>query len=140
MLVYNDSVPTYTLKVVKVEESPKPVSSEETVKLAGADFEIKKYDDDETEKIRTDEDGTATVNNMYIYKEGLSITGKYGLQEINAPNGYVLNKEYIEFYVTENEDGTLKIEYKNKDSLTTIKDTVIDEKTVTIYIQDKSLF
>ena len=140
MLVYNDSVPTYTLKVVKVEESPKPVSSEETVKLAGADFEIKKYDDDETEKIRTDEDGTAIVNNMYIYKEGLSITGKYGLQEINAPNGYVLNKEYIEFYVTENEDGTLKIEYKNKDSLTTIKDTVIDEKTVTIYIQDKSLF
>ena len=76
---------------------------------------------------------------MYQYKEGFDITGKYGLQEITAPRGYVLNKEYIEFVVSKEND-ELKINYKDEDSLTTIKDTVIDGNNVTIYIQDKTLF
>lgn len=141
LTLYNNSVPTYTLNVVKVKESREAVTSENLVKLAGAEFELRKFDDNEKETITTDENGIATVQNMYQYKEGFEdITGKYGLQEITAPRGYALDKEYIEFVVSKDTNDTLKIEYKDADSLTTIKDTVIDGNNVTIYIQDKALF
>ncbi len=139
LTLYNDSVPTYTLNVVKIKETTKAVTSSDIVKLSGAEYELKKYDDNEKETITTGDDGTATVNNMYQYREGFDITGKYGLQETKSPDGYVLNKEYIEFVVSKEND-TLKIEYKDEDSLTSIKDTVIDGTNVTIYLQDKSLF
>ena len=135
LTLYNNAVPTYTLNVVKVKEGT------EATPLSGAEFEITKYDDNEKATITTDENGTATVLNMYQYKEGFDdISGKYGLQETTAPRGYVLNKEYIEFVVSKDTNDTLKIEYKDADSLTTIKDTVIDGDNVTIYIQDKALF
>ena len=134
LTLYNNAVPTYTLNVVKVAEG------EQATPLAGAQFEITKYDDNEKETIITDENGTATAQNMYQYREGFDITGKYGLQETTAPHGYALNKEYIEFVVSKNADDTLKIEYRDADNLTTIKDTEIDGNVVTIYIQDKAMF
>lgn len=140
LTLYNNSVPTYTLNVVKVKESQKPITSSDIVKISGAEYELTKYDDNEKETITTDDDGKVTIENMYQYREGFDITGKYGLQEKKAPDGYVLNKEYIEFVVSKNTDDTLKIEYKDEDSLASIKDTVIDGTNITIYLQDKSMF
>ncbi len=165
--ITNEKIPTYKLKIKKVEESNKigPQEEEEKV-LSGAEFLLERNDLGNSEFFTTNEDGTIEVDDMYAYVEGRSgITGQYTLKETKAPAGYVNNREEITFVVSqikdeddleEDENAEPQFEVKLVDpeknnspeeqedlainNFETIKDIEKEGDTITIIIQDKPLF
>lgn len=96
--INNKPLETY-VKIVK-----KDAESGKTVALAGATFKIKDADGNYvTQKL-----GMIKVDTFVTNADGIVMTplkldaGDYTLEEITAPNGYVLNKEEIPFTITTN--------------------------------------
>lgn len=94
--INNKPLETY-VKIVK-----KDAESGKTVALAGATFKIKDADGNYvTQKL-----GMIKVDTFVTNADGIVMTplkldaGDYTLEEITAPNGYVLNKEEIPFTIT----------------------------------------
>lgn len=101
--VFNDTTFEAALKLVKLD-----AESGKTVQLAGTSFKIKDLDTNEyigywewfplphyVDSWTTTEEGT-------VYTGNLLKAGEYQLEEITAPNGYVLNKEPVKFQVSAN--------------------------------------
>lgn len=114
----------------------KDADSEETVPIAGAEFQIldhnKKpvtmttYYPQETvhDTFRTDESGSFTL------PEKLS-AGKYYFQEVQAPEGYVLSKDPLGFEITKMHDWTepFVVEFKDAPAMGRICITKTDSET-----------
>ena len=101
--VFNDTTFEAALKLVKLD-----AESGKTVQLANTTFKIKNLDTNEyvgywewfplphyVDSWTTTEEGT-------VYTGELLKAGEYQLEEITAPNGYVLNKEPVKFQVSMN--------------------------------------
>lgn len=101
--VFNDTTFEAALKLVKLD-----AESGKTVQLANTTFKIKNLDTNEyvgywewfplphyVDSWTTTEEGT-------VYTGELLKAGEYQLEEITAPNGYVLNKEPVKFQVSTN--------------------------------------
>ncbi len=135
----NEKIPTYNLKILKVEDT-NDTNVDNYKKLEGAKFQFEAEELGETHSLATDENGEINIEDMYVYVEGKDISGKYTLQELEAPSGYCSNIEEITFNVSKNEDGNLKVDIENKENLTSVKDVKIDGNNVTIIIKDVPLF
>ncbi len=101
--VFNDTTFEAALKLVKLD-----AESGKTVQLAKTSFKIKDLDTNEyvgywewfplphyVDSWTTTEEGTVHTGNLLK-------AGEYQLEEITAPNGYVLNKEPVKFQVSTN--------------------------------------
>ena len=138
--VLKERNPVYTLEVVKVEKDSSKTELSQMKKIAGAEFSLERVDDNELEEsLITGEDGKIVLEDLYQYVEGKAITGRYILKEEKAPEGYVLNSEEITFYVTK-ENNEIKVEIENVDSLTSIKDVLVEEGKITLVVQDATYF
>lgn len=120
--ILNDSPFKAYIRLVK-----KDAESGKTIMLSGATFKIKNTDKDvyveqkvgdkKISEFTTDETGTVTTPLKLRY-------GNYAVEEIKAPEGYVISKESIPFVVTkegaiqivEDEDGDPVIEIEIKDT------------------------
>lgn len=135
LTISNIKIPTYNLQIVKIDEN-----NEET-KLSNAKFLLSNEDIGNAEYYTTNDDGIIKISGLYQYVEGKNITGKYTLQETEAPSGYILNKEKISFVASKNKDGKLEITIENKENLNTVYDAIIeDEENIKLIIQNKSYF
>ena len=137
--ITNERIPTYNLQILKVEENSKEDDITKLKVLKGARFQLRHWDLGIEKQYYTDENGNINIPNLYQYVEGRDITGKYIIQELDAPDGYANDLEEIKFKVT-NEEEKLSIEIENKEDLKTIRDIQIEEGTIKIIIQDKPLF
>ena len=142
----NETIPTYKLKVVKVNEVNENDENATVSKLQGARFLLRKIDDGNSEYFTTDENGEINISNLYEYVEGKSITGEYVLKETIAPEGYMNNNEEIHFFVRKNVSGELELtlgnhtETKAISDYGTVKNIESLNDTITLTIQDKPLF
>jgi len=91
------------LKLVKVDSI-----TGETITEAGARFRIRNLDTGELVRqrvtyptVRTIEVFETDANGIFVTPQVLS-SGRYQLEEVRAPNGYLLNKEPLEFELGEN--------------------------------------
>ena len=138
--ISNEKIPTYKLQILKVEENADEQEIDKLKPLQGAIFKLKYKDLEKEKNIVTDENGNIDISDLYQYVDGKYITGKYTLQELQSPEGYANNGEEINFRVTKNTENNLEIEIENKDSLKTVKNTIVDGNTVKLIIQNKPLF
>ena len=138
--ISNEKIPTYKLQILKVEENADEQEIDKLKPLQGAIFKLKYKDLEKEKNIVTDENGNIDISDLYQYVDGKYITGKYTLQELQSPEGYANNGEEINFRVTKNAENNLEIEIENKDSLKTVKNTIVDGNTVKLIIQNKPLF
>ena len=134
--------PRYTLNLVKVEKDGSVTSISDMKKLEGAEFRLQKKDDNRVETVVTDENGVITLNNLYQYVEGADLSGEYTIQEITAPNGYVLNNEEITFRVKKvNDKLTFEvIKADGESDPASIKDVQIEGNVVNLVIHDAPYF
>ena len=96
---------TSKIKIIKVDKD------KETIKLANAKFKITKLADNSTFELTTGANGEILSNKL--------IPGKYKIKEINAPAGYILDKE-TEYEVTVTLDGACVQTIKNEPVKTNI--------------------
>ena len=95
---------TAYLKVVKVDEETGKV-----IPLSGVQFKIKNLDTGEYVKQKVTYPYPQTVEVFETNDEGMFITpkvliyGNYQLEEIKAPNGYVILKEPVKFTIDQND-------------------------------------
>ncbi len=133
---YNDPIELYNLQIEKVD------GTNPNFKLSDTKFLFKREDLKNSVYYTTDIDGTIDIEDLYVYKEGKSITGRYVLSEEESTDGYVLNKENIAFVVSKDDNDKLQIEIENRSSLTSLREVEIndEEKTVKLIIQDIPMF
>ena len=142
--IVNKKIPTYNLQILKIEDFEIDDETDENdveyITLSNAKFKIVSDDLLSTNIYETDEDGKISIEGLYNYVEGKYISGRYTLQEINAPEGYANDAEEIEFFVEKDFQDNLLLEIKDQDSLRTIYKAEIDGDTLQIIIKDKPLF
>lgn len=129
----NEKIPTYKLKITKIAKEGGEV-------LKGAQFKISgenKYEEIYT----TGDDGTVEISNLYEYVDGKDVTGEYTLEEIYAPEGYVLNQTPIVFRAERNSSGRLVIDIisGNVDS-SSVTNATSDEPTINFTIENDPVF
>ena len=140
LIIENEKVPTYNLKILKVLENYSEENIENIQKIGNAVFEISSYDKAKSETYITDENGIIEIPDLYLYEEGKNITGKYAIKEINSPAGYVSKGETINLRVSKNENGELEVNIENEGSLTELRKTIVNDNTITLVVQNKELF
>ena len=131
--IENEKIPTYDLQIKKVDK-------DKNVPLEGVKFLLEKTDDKISKYYTTDENGIIDISDLYEYIEGKNITGKYTLQEVSGKNGYLLNDEKIEFYVTRGFDNILQIHIQDEENKETISKVTTTEEKVTLTITNSPLF
>ena len=132
--IENELIPRYKLIVEKIEKNN--ISK----KISEAEYSLKSIDNSTTVIVKTDEQGLFEIDNLYQYVEGKEITGKYELNETEAPAGYVLNDELIRFTVGKNNDEELEVNIENRDSLKTLYDVEIEGNVVKLILQNRPVF
>ncbi|MBO4293363.1 MAG: hypothetical protein J5881_03135 [Clostridia bacterium] len=130
----NEQIPTYNLQITKISEG------NENKKIQGAKFNLISEDEETIREYVTDENGIISVPNLYAFNSEGNITGKYSLQEIQAPNGYSNNAEIIRFKAVKNDNEDLNVQIENEDNLKTLKKAEINGNTINLVIEDKPLF
>lgn len=138
--IENEKIPTYNLQILKVEQNNSIDDINELTKLPNARFTVESKDTNEKNIYRTDSTGKIVLPDLYQYAEGKSVTGKYIIQEIEAPDGYVNDAEEIELVVTKNQSGDLEANITNVNNLATYKTTIIEGNTVTLVLENRPLF
>ena len=138
--IVNKKIPTYNIKIVKVEENTKEDTLANLKKLENANFSLLGGDTGKYKEYSTDENGSISISGLYEYVEGKYITGKYTLQEIKAPEGYSNNAEEINFKTKRNEQEELQVEIENQSELESIKSVYVQDDTIYFVLQDKPLF
>lgn len=124
-IIENDQDKGYTIVNESFNVKVKKIDSETKEVLKGASFEIFKLDD-EKQWVSV---ATATTNDDgFAYFEKLT-DGQYMIREIEAPPGYELITDVIEFKVP--------FEYTSTDKNGIESDFTSDTKTVTFTISDK---
>lgn len=136
--IENEKIPTYSLQILKVEESED--EEEELTPLVGAKFRLTSEDLKTQKEYTTDKKGCIDISDLYQYVSGKYISGWYTLQEIKAPDGYSNYTEEIKFRVENTAEEGLKITIENQDDLKSVKSIKTDSNTVKLVIQDKPVF
>lgn len=97
MIVFENSKSKGKIKIEKIsKESNAWNALPSQTKLEGAIFKIYDIDKNEIETITTNKDGIAVSSELYV--------GKYYIQEIVAPNHYVLDPKMHLIEITQNEE------------------------------------
>ena len=129
----NEKIPTYKLKITKVEK-------ESGNTLEGAQFKISGENKDE-EIYTTGEDGTVEISDLYEYVEGKNVIGEYVLEEIYSPEGYVLDQTPIIFRAQRNASGRLVVDIKSGSvDSTSVTSATSDEPTINFTIENDPVF
>ena len=137
LVLQNEKIPTYSLNIVK--------ENEEGARLQGAQFKLTSKDDEKSYIATTNEQGIANFDGLYEYIDDKSfMTGKYILEEIYAPQGYVVAEKKLEFKASKNNEGKLEIEIYDGDSIIKEingeKQISSDENGITLTIVNKPTF
>lgn len=137
LIIEREKIPTYKLKILKIEE---PANEDDELNyLSGAQYKITSEDLLETKFYTVEQDGMI-IPDLYTYVANKStISGKYKIQEIGAPEGYSNNAEEIEFYVEKTND-ELTVKIQNQNLLRTVYSAEIENDTLNLILQDKPLF
>ena len=134
VILENEKIPTYRLKINKVNEDGE--------NLSGAQFKLTSKDTG-VSTTYTVYSGWIIINNLYEYIDGRYITGEYTLKEVKAPEKYLLNETELKFRATRDENGKLQIDILSGDSIirtnpeTQEKEITSDGNTVAINIANK---
>ena len=129
--IFDEMVKTYTLKVVKYEKGNL------NKKLKNAQFLIKGDGIPNGKVIETDENGEATLTDLYEYKEGQSYKGKYTIEEIVAPEGYK-GKYKVDVLVKRDEAQIARVHATTTEL--DIKNAESDHPTVYFFVPNEPLF
>ena len=134
--ITNEIVPTYSLKVKKVEKDTDTV-------LQGTQFRITGENKDEV--YTTDENGYIVIENLYEFIEGKNTTGEYTLQEIFPTDGYVLNETALVFKAQKDSENNLKIQIisgtiKEAVEEVTVDTTDVNNPIINITIENEPIF
>lgn len=119
VVLENEKIPTYNLKLVKVNK--------DNEKLQGAEFKLTSLDTNKEQTATTNENGEFTFEGLYEYKEGREITGEYTLEETFAPEGYILDDTKLKFKATRDENGVVQVQILEGDTI--LKDKIVEEAT-----------
>ena len=83
----------FSVNNVKVRINKRDISTKNIIKKKDVTFSVKNLEDNSIVELKTNDEGYVDT---YLKK------GKYEIQEINAPNGYVVNKEKIVVQIDDN--------------------------------------
>lgn len=95
----NEKIPTYTLKLVKKNNKDEL--------LANTQFKLTSIDTEEFVYAKTNEQGIANIDGLYLYVEGKYVTGEYILEETLATEGYITDNTKVKFRVEQKEGSML---------------------------------
>lgn len=138
ILLENEKIPTYDLKIVK--------KNEEGYTLSGARFKLKRVFDGKEVALKVDENGEGIFEGLFEDIEGKNVTGEYELVETFSPEGYRLNSTPLKFSATRDAEGKLVFKtIEGGDAIRTLlnsdeKEISSDEDVVTIAIVNKPIF
>ena len=138
--IENEKIPTYNLKIVKVEENLEEENVDNLIRLQGAEYSVTYQDDNYTKEYTTNENGSILLSNLYQFVDGKYLTGEYTIVETKAPEGYSNNAEEIVVKGYKDENDKLVLDIENRDNLVTVKDVIVEGENVTLILQDKPLF
>nr|WP_297999994.1 SpaA isopeptide-forming pilin-related protein [uncultured Anaerotignum sp.] len=113
-LVFSDTKKP-ALEIIKVDSKTKEP-------LANAKFKITKTEDDTVSEYVTDENGKITIQDL---QEGI-----YTVEEITAPDGYILDTQHKEIELSAGDSKQLVYENTRKPDLIITKTNVLTEKPV----------
>lgn len=119
VVLANEKIPTYNLKLVKVNKDGE--------KLQGAEFKLTNQDTNKEQTATTNENGEFTFEGLYEYIEGKEITGEYTLEETFAPEGYILDNTKLKFKATRDENGVVQVQILEGDTI--LKDKIVEKTT-----------
>ena len=129
--IFDEKVKTYTLKVVKYEKGNL------NKRLKNAQFLIKGDGIPNGKVIETDENGEATLTDLYEYKEGQSYKGEYTIEELVAPEGY--KGKYKVGVLVKRDAAQIARVYATTTELD-IKNAESDHPTVYFFVPNEPLF
>ncbi|MBO5005685.1 MAG: hypothetical protein J6D03_10820, partial [Clostridia bacterium] len=118
VVLENEKIPTYNLKLVKVNK--------ESEKLQGAQFKLTSLDTNKEQTATTNENGEFIFEGLYEFIEGRNITGEYILEETFAPEGYILDNTKLKFKATRDDAGIIKVKILEGNEI--LKDKIIETK------------
>lgn len=119
VVLKNEKIPTYNLKLVKVNK--------DNEKLQGAEFKLTSLDTNKEQIVKTNENGEFTFEGLYEYIEGREVKGEYILEETFAPEGYILDDTPLKFKATRDENGVVQVQILEGDTI--LKDKIVEETT-----------
>lgn len=133
--VINEKIPTYNLKLIKVENGNKDKKlSNVTFKIEGPNY---------SKELVTNENGEISINDLFKYVEGKNLEAIYTIQEIIPAEGYVIHSEPLKIQVSDN-NGELKVNViEGQDFIADTdngKDIEINSSTVTITLENVPTF
>ena len=138
--ITNEKIPTYNLKIVKVEENFQEDNLDNLIKIENAKYEITSIDTKDVSTYTTNSDGEFVANDLYLHIQDRYITGEYLIRELDAPDGYVCNSEDIELVVTKDSSENLNAVVLNANELDTYKTVFVNDDTVILVLQNKPFF
>ena len=134
----NEKIPTYNLKILKVNKENEPLNK--------AQFILTSKDTGKEKMLTTNEAGEAQIEGLLEFINGKYITGEYTLKEIYAPEGYSLNKTELKFRATRDAEGKIQIKIISGGDLiktneqTRQKEVTSDTRTLTLTILNTPIF
>lgn len=138
ILLENEKIPTYDLKIVK--------KNEEGLLLSNARFKLTRLFDGKEINVKTDENGVAVFTGLYENIEGKNVSGEYELKETLPPEGYRLSNIVLRFSATRDTNGKLSFKIIDGEKLINVqsesgeKEIDADDNLVTIGIMNKPIF
>ena len=120
-VLQNEKIPTYNLKIKKQNKDGEI--------LSGAQFKLTSLDTGYEQEIRIDENGEGIFTGLYEFVDGKNITGEYALQEISAPEGYLIPTSTMKFICSKDKDGNFKINIIEGEDLLKINDETNEIET-----------
>ena len=138
MVLENEKVPTYKLKIIKKNEDGEI--------LPGARFELKRVADGKKFIEVTDQNGEIEFEGLYEDIPERGVKSEFELTEVYAPEGYRLERSVLKF--TARRDENNKLVFNGIDGMSMIKDNAsgegkeieTDENIITLGIVNKSIF
>ena len=92
--IENEKIPTYDLKINKVEKGSITETNTVGTPIEGAKFKLYK-EGKELGTYETDSEGHITINGLYQYEDEKDINQTYTLKEVYAPEGYAKTSDLV---------------------------------------------
>ena len=132
----NEKIPTYDLKINKIEKGSRTTDNPNGTPVRGAKFKLFK-EGKEIGAYETDDGGQVLINGLYKFEAEKNINQTYILKEIYAPEGYSKTRDLI--FMVSNESGVVNYQEILEDGQEA-RDYTINENMVEVTIEDCQSF